>query len=773
MISTLRDHDGWGSQGVADLGSTVRVDAEASPVPPLLTVLLRRWRAVGLTLLTCLVIGGVYLALAPRVYRSSATVHVLQGGERVLGEQVSAQMRSDGFVGSQASVLHSTPVLTRALSEIGRDKMKTFDEVHGDPVAWLQAPGRLNVEVTDKADLIVTTMDSKYPQEAAAIVNGVMTAYLHELAFRRRAAGDETVKILQAERAQLQAKLDKATQAIVKSQQDAGVLSLHTNDNGNSALQRVQRLNEELSAAEMSVVQLRAQQTALKSALSDPKSAAAYVDSIQFKTRDSGDREYDELRQQLSQHLLALAAESYGQRENHPRVKVYEARIKSLREQIAAKQRAMIDAQVVSTKTELAAAEARVTDLRSSLSTQQGQVLKQGPEAIKVASLEADVTQMRKQAEALDTRIAEVSANSAAARATDAEIVEWARPGTTPVSPRKGLTLLAFMLGGWVLAAGVALLREWRDPSLRSTAEIAPLLGAPVLAEVPALNNQLSPTIRGQLVQLDPRSPAAGAFRAVRTNLTLGAGRDARTIVVASPTPGDGKSTTASNLAISLANSGYRTLLIDCDLVRPVQHLIFDADDEVGLSSVWAGNTSLREAIQPTAVTNLHLLPCGPIPDQPSDLLTSKRFSLLLEALLGAFDRIVIDSPPLATAAEGQVLAAAAEGTLLVVRMKHSPRDLAHASMCELRRVGANVVGVVANDVAPRNAGGFQRYSYATAGLATTPYADQQLILRRRRRPAGSNGDGAADTAIERRPEPREKEILARIIEPDWSAEPA
>ena len=771
MISTLRDHDGWGSQGVAELESTAGA-ADRSPVPPLLTVLLRRWRAVAVTLLVCLAVGVLYLAVTPRVYRSAATIHVLQSGQNVLGEQPTGATRSEGFTGSQASILHSTPVLTRALSNIGRGSMKTFADVEGDAVVWLQTGNRLNVDVTDKADLISASMDSEHPQEAAEIVNAVVSAYMQELAARRRTSGDETIKVLRNERAQLQKKLEEANRTIVQSQHDQGVLSLHTNDNGNTALERAHSLSEALTAAEMASVQLRAQQKALKGALADPKSAAAYVDSIQFKTRDSGDREYDELRTQLSQHLLAASAESYGQKENHPRVKVYQARIQSLREQIAAKQRAMIDAQLVSTSTDLVAAEAREQELRAALTSQQEQVLKQGPEAMKVASLEADVTQMRKQVEALDTRIAEVGANSVAASAADVEVVDWARPGTSPVSPRKGLTLIAVMLGGWVLAAGVALLREWRDPSLQNTADIAPLLGAPVLAEVPALNNQLSPTIRGQLVQLDPRSPAAGAFRAVRTNLTLGAGRDARTIVVASPTPGDGKSTTASNLAISLANSGYRTLLIDCDLVRPVQHLIFDTGDDAGLTSVWNGSTSLREAIQATSITNLHLLPCGPVPDQPSDLLTSKRFSLLLEALLGAFDRIVIDSPPLATAAEGQVLAAAAEGTLLVVRMRHSPRDMAYASMCELRRVGANVVGVVANDVAARKAGGFQRYSYAAAALATSPYADQQLVLRRRRRHAADTS-AADDAAIERRPGQREKEILARIIEPDWSAEPA
>src|SRR5437868_6469086 len=100
MISTLRDHDGWGSQGVADYGSNASA-ADRSPVPPLLTVLLRRWRAVGLTLLACLVVACVYLAVTPRVYRAAASIHILQSGQRLLGEQQSSPTRSEGFVGSQ------------------------------------------------------------------------------------------------------------------------------------------------------------------------------------------------------------------------------------------------------------------------------------------------------------------------------------------------------------------------------------------------------------------------------------------------------------------------------------------------------------------------------------------------------------------------------------------------------------------------------------------------------------------------------------------------
>ena len=179
MISSLRDHNGWGSQGVAEFDSTVGSAAEASSVPPLLTVLLRRWRAVGLTLLTSLVIAGVYLAVTPKVYRSAASIHVLPAGQSVMGEPQAAGHRSEGFVGSQASILRSTPVLTRAMTNIGRGGMKTFAEVTGDPVIWLQTGNRLNIEVTDKADLISASMDSEYPQEAFRPRLAIQLARMH------------------------------------------------------------------------------------------------------------------------------------------------------------------------------------------------------------------------------------------------------------------------------------------------------------------------------------------------------------------------------------------------------------------------------------------------------------------------------------------------------------------------------------------------------------------------------------------------------------------
>jgi capsular exopolysaccharide synthesis family protein len=247
---------------------------------------------------------------------------------------------------------------------------------------------------------------------------------------------------------------------------------------------------------------------------------------------------------------------------------------------------------------------------------------------------------------------------------------------------------------------------------------------------VPQINRRLSPVDRGQVLRLDSRSPAAEAFRSLRTTLHLGDARSAKTILIASPSPGDGKSTTAGNLAIALAQAGDRTLLIDCNLREPVQHLIFEtpgdpgapapAPGAVGVTTALSGETKLRDAVLPTRVPNLHLLPCGPVPRNPAELLASDRFKHLLKTLCQAFDRIVIDSPALEVVTDGRILAASADVTVLVLRMNRSLRRSGVFAVAGLSEVGADVLGVVANDVpkvAAARLDGVGPWQYAAANV--------------------------------------------------------
>jgi capsular exopolysaccharide synthesis family protein len=192
----------------------------------------------------------------------------------------------------------------------------------------------------------------------------------------------------------------------------------------------------------------------------------------------------------------------------------------------------------------------------------------------------------------------------------------------------------------------------------------------------------------------DPRSPAAEAYRTLRTNLMFsGLDRALRTLVVTSPTPGVGKSITAANLAVTMAQSGKSTVLVDCDLRRPRQHEIWGVDNALGLTSMVLGEA--EPPLVDVGVPNLWLLPSGPLPPNPADLLGSARMDEVIRALGEGADMLLFDTPPVIAVTDTALLAARLDGVLLVVRAGSTRRDHAQRAKELLERVNIRVVGAV------------------------------------------------------------------------------
>lgn len=224
---------------------------------------------------------------------------------------------------------------------------------------------------------------------------------------------------------------------------------------------------------------------------------------------------------------------------------------------------------------------------------------------------------------------------------------------------------------------------------------------------------------RGQKVRLKPKSIAAEAYRTIRTAIFFGAPKgQAKTILITSPTVGDGKSTLASNLGIAIAQSGQKTVILDCDFRRPVQHNIFDIDRQTGLSEVISGNTSLDNAIHQGPIDNLFVIPCGSDVPNPSELLNSNDFVKILNQLSAQFDRIIIDSPPVIPVTDGQILGAICDITILVLRAEKSTKKPSMLARDILISVGAHLLGTVVNDVHQRTGkyGYYDRYGYYSYG---------------------------------------------------------
>lgn len=198
----------------------------------------------------------------------------------------------------------------------------------------------------------------------------------------------------------------------------------------------------------------------------------------------------------------------------------------------------------------------------------------------------------------------------------------------------------------------------------------------------------------------DPRSPAAEAFRTLRTNLMFSSlDRPLHTLLVTSAAPDEGKSTTLANLAVTMAQSGRKTILVDCDLRRPRQHEIFEVPDKPGLTTMILEEIK-KPPLMATGVDDLWLLPAGPLPPNPADLLGSKRMDAVIAALQPKADIILFDAPPVVAVTDAALLASKLDGVLLVLRAGHTRRDHAQRARELLEKINVRIVGTVLTNAA-------------------------------------------------------------------------
>ena len=287
---------------------------------------------------------------------------------------------------------------------------------------------------------------------------------------------------------------------------------------------------------------------------------------------------------------------------------------------------------------------------------------------------------------------------------------------TAPVVPNTKLNLVLGLLVGLALGFAIALLIEVLDTRIRGEHHLRQLTDVPVLGGI-AFDKQTPK--RPLIVQSAPRSPRAEAFRSLRTNLQfLDVEGGPRTFVVTSSIPAEGKSTTAANLAIVMAQSGLRVLLIDADLRSPSVAEVFGIEGAVGLTDVLIGRARLSDVIQQWGVKNLGLLPAGATPPNPSELLGSQSMAALLRTVEKEFDAVLIDGPPLLPVTDSALLAKQVRGTLVVVAAGRTHRGQLAGALEALRSVDARVSGLVLTMLPTKGPDSYQygRYGYGAYG---------------------------------------------------------
>ncbi|MBV9945882.1 MAG: polysaccharide biosynthesis tyrosine autokinase [Myxococcales bacterium] len=323
-------------------------------------------------------------------------------------------------------------------------------------------------------------------------------------------------------------------------------------------------------------------------------------------------------------------------------------------------------------------------------------------------------------------------------RVNNIRIVDPAEDPGGPIRPRVAVNVAVGALAGLILGLGLVWVRALLDTSVKSPDDVEEYLGVPFLGLLPAVEEATKLRVRprrhsslpppgngaaGHHVELvcheHPLSGIAEAARSIRTNLMfMNPDRPYRRLLVSSAAPMEGKTTVACSIAVALAQGGQRVCIIDCDLRRPRIHRIFDRSGDAGVTNVIVGEATVDEVAKPTVVQNLWAIPAGPVPPRPADMLHSERFRRFLDDLSERFDRIVIDSPPVAAVTDSAILSTIADGTVFIVRAGKTSKHLARQGMRILRDVDARVAGAVLNAVnlSNREYGYYHYYYYKRDG---------------------------------------------------------
>lgn len=565
------------------------------------------------------------------------------------------------------------------------------------------------------------------PTFGAFVVNSIGETFVNANSEKRSGTSRKTNDFLQQRIADLQTEIRNDEIRLVELKQSAGILK--TDGDQTIVLDRLQGLNRDLLEAENA---RKLAEAKYNSVLRSPENAKALTEDRMTRYITEQENSLRDLRNETQKKISSLRAERAKLLEDFlesaPEVKEIDAQIASLERSIAGEvennRRELDDfrkrsSQVLldTLRTDYQQTKDREGKVRSAYDEQYNLAQGQNTGAVQIKLLEQNIETNKG---FLDNLRKQQSGNDVASQGSDNNIsvADYAIPEQLPVSPRRVSTVLAALLLSTLFGMGLALFLEYLDDSISSTEEVESYLQLPALAAIPTMDsapkrklllvgaNGTDPDDRGKselLIYADSRSSLAEAYRQLRTSILLSsAGHAPKSLLVTSSLPSEGKTTTATNTAISLAQTGARVLIMDADMRRPRMHSVFGFKNIVGLSSVLASELNEQDvlnAIQFDERTKVGVMASGPIPPNPAELVGSDQMTKLLKLLQKHFDHVVVDSPPITSFTDGVLIASMVDGVILVVQAGRSSRQMVRKTRQLIQDVGAKIFGVVLNNV--------------------------------------------------------------------------
>jgi len=671
----------------------------------------RKWVVIG-TLLAVVVAVGAYTARQPKIYSAAANVIIDVTAPRVLDATVPEVMDNSSssywynreYYETQNKVIVSRSVSVRVVEKLGLQSDPGFlgvqkvsdPEKRAEAMKAIDAVGllvsRIRVLPVKDSRLVQIVVEDVDPERAALLANEVADAYMAEnLALKLRVT-ESASRWLEDRLVDLEQKTKTSEVAIYDFKKEKDMLTTSLEDRASMVSQRLTTYNGALTQVRTRIAELRARVDTIERAR-----AQSADDNLRWAEGLSLAKStlIETLKVGVVQQRNECATLGSRYLPDHPKLAECNQKLASAERELGRE----LGNLVRSAQFDLQQAQAEEKNLLALFDAAKDEGFDVNKKQIEFDRLKRESDNDRRLYDLVLKRMKDIEL-SGLLRTSNVRVLDPARPSFVPVRPDLSKALTLAMLVGLLLGLGVALLLEVMDNSVFSQLDVEQRVGVPFLGLVPMIPEPKEAGTRDLYVHHHPKSSIAECCRAIRTNvLFMSPERPLKTILVTSTAPQEGKSTSVINLGISMAQSGNRVVLVDTDMRRPRLHKAFQIPNDVGVSTVVVGEGALDGAIKSTDVPGLFVVPCGPVPPNPAELLHTKAFARLLEDLGTRFDRIILDSPPIHPVADAIVLATQAEGVMLILKAGLTNRTLAKRAVRALRDVKAKVYGAILNSV--------------------------------------------------------------------------
>jgi succinoglycan biosynthesis transport protein ExoP len=653
-------------------------------------IIAKWWWLIAAIAVTCLLAAIVISLMITPEYRAQSTIEVNPEGVQVVGKGVGdiqpVESSDREFLNTQSGLLKS-----RSLAErVARSTNLANNEAVVDQdlplpvrerVAAATVMGSVSIAPQRESRLIGIAIESTNPELAAKLANAYANDFIQQNMERRYEATSYARNFLQQRIAAVKGKLEESERALVDYAQKQGIITLTVDSGGTDTPKQEQSIDAAtLVQNNNALAQARSDRIAAEQRYRQASGASSRAAVISDPTVQVLQQQRAALEAQYQQKLALF-------KPDFPEMVQLRNQIDTLGREIASQTRNVAGSASGSLQADYQAAVARENALQAKVNQGKAALLSLRERSIQYTILQREVDTNRSLYDALLQRFKEVGV-AGGVGANVVSVVDQARTPTAPFKPNLPLNIALGLFIGVLLGFGTAFAIEWIDDTIKTPDDLATKLGLASLGVIPVVGKGLA--VREQLE--DPRSQVSEAYQSVRTALQFSTDHGVpRGLLVTSTRASEGKSSTALALAQTLASLGATVLLLDADLRKPTFR--GPSSTSQGLSSLLAGSEKVAECVHPTQMERLFLLPSGPIPPNPAELLASGRFKEILDEVLTRFDHVVIDGPPVLGLADAPMLASSTEGTLMVIEAGAVRRAAVLNAINRLRFAEARVMG--------------------------------------------------------------------------------